>query len=191
MTDNFIIVSFFTKEYCNEAIRLIDSLERLDIRYDIVGVSSRGSWIANVNYKAAFCRDKMNEHDIPIVWVDCDAEVQSYPVIFDEIKEFYDIGVFYRNRDKRPRELLSGTLYFNNTIRSKELLEAWTTMCRIHDTIWDQRNLHEVIEQSKEYMNVFEFPSSYVRIFDAEDMRGVEPVILHHQASRRLKRIVT
>jgi hypothetical protein len=192
MRDRFIVVSFFTKEYCDEALRLVSSLEEFDIDHDITGISSRGSWIANVNYKAEFCRDKLVQYKKPIVWIDCDAEVKSYPVLFPELKDFFDIGLFYRNRENRPHELLSGTLYFNNTSTAMRILDLWVSMCRANSTSWDQRNLNRVIEEYGDSVKIFEFPSSYVRIFDAEDMLwDGDPVILHHQASRRLKRIVT
>lgn len=186
----FVVVSFFTSEYLDHALRLISSLDNLNIPRDVHGVMSKGSWIANVGYKAEFCRDKLKEHNMPIVWIDCDAEVMRYPDLFNAIKDEYDIGVFYRNRARRPNELLSGTVYFNNTEGSRKILDAWVESCVSHPETWDQRCLQEVLYEMRGEIKIFEFPCSYVRIFDAIDMAGVDPVILHHQASRELKRIV-
>jgi hypothetical protein len=188
---NFIVVSFFTSEYCNEALRLMGSLDKFSISYDIKNVASKGSWITNVNYKSEYCRDKLLEHNMSIVWLDCDAEVVKYPKLFDYIGDYYDMGCYYRNRRSMPHELLSGTLYFSNTTESLKLLESWTTVCKANSMVWDQRNLQRVIYEHDKDLKIFEFPSSYVRIFDAQDMRDVDPVILHYQASRKLKRMIT
>lgn len=191
MTSNFVVVSYFTKEYANHAIRFIDSLEKFNISYDVTSFVGRSSWIANVNYKPEFCRAKLIEHDMPVVWIDCDAEVKSYPILFDTLRKDYDVGLFHRNRVGRMHELLSGTLYFNNTSMSRKILDLWVEKSRIYSTTWDQRTLQSVIEEHEQDIKIFEFPCSYVRIFDAEDMKDVNPVILHNQASRQLRKVVS
>lgn len=189
MNKNFVIVSFYTPEYSIEAIKLLDSLERYSLFYDIQRVDSKKSWIENVNYKSQFCKEMLDYYyDIPVVWVDCDAEVQHYPELFHRIDA--DIGVYFRNRYGASHELLSGTIYFGNTAVSKDIVAKWCDFCKRNPTRWDQRSLQEVLELEKERVRIFEIPPSYVRIFDAHDMQGIDPVILHNQASRRLKRIV-
>jgi hypothetical protein len=189
MNRNFIVVSFFTPEYVNDALRLSESLELWNVPNDIREVPTTGNWLANNNYKPLFCRDKLMEYNIPTVWVDADAEVLSYPILFDELYD-YDIGVCYRNRRQRPHEMLAGTLYFNTTERSRFILDTWIDMCK-DNSISDQIALERIISANIHTIKLFEFPYSYVRIFDAEDMSETDPpVILHHQASRRLKKVV-
>jgi hypothetical protein len=131
------------------------------------------------------------KHAKAIIWLDCDAEVVDYPVVFDMLHD-YDIGLYYRDRPRRPRELLTGTLYFNFTTASLDVLDEWIDMCRLFPNVWDQLSLQKVMEEiDRDDIKIFDFPSSYVKIFDAQDMLNVKPVITHWQASRRLKRGIT
>jgi hypothetical protein len=131
----------------------------------------------------------MEELKMPIVWIDSDAEIMSYPTLFDTLRRSYDIAVYHRNRPSRENELLSGTVYFNYTLESMNVINRWIDVTKRKYNVWDQKNLQMAIETYDGNLKVFELPCSYVRIFDAKD-QNEDPIILHHQASRTLKKVV-
>lgn len=190
MTNNFLIVSFFTinTPYEREVDILINSLDKFDLPFHVEGVSNKGSWLANCAFKPTFCKEMMLKNNIPIVWVDCDAEILKYPKLFHELCD-YDIACHYFTRKSGKTELLSGTLYFNNTEASFDLLDRWEKSCGINPTRWDQRSLEDVVATSN-YIKVFDLPQSYVNIFDDGRVSVEDTFILHRQASRRYKRLI-
>ena len=190
MTNNFLIVSFFTinTPYENEADVLINSLDKFDLPFHVEGVSNKGSWLANCAFKPAFCKEMLIKNGVPIIWVDCDAEILKYPKLFHELSD-YDIACHRFTRKTGRTELLSGTLYFNNTDASIELLTKCEMSCNNNPERWDQRSLEEVVVGSKS-IKVFDLPQSYVNIFDDGRVSYEDTFILHSQASRRYRRLL-
>jgi hypothetical protein len=94
---NFLIISFFTKNIINKAERLIASLNKLKLNYKIFEIpsihyskSNKGSLDIN------FCQPKLilnviKSVNIPILFVDSDIVFNKYPsLIFDfKKKEIY------------------------------------------------------------------------------------------------------
>ncbi len=190
--NNFTVISYYTKDtpYEQEAKTLINSLQKFDIKYDIVRVVNKGSWVKNCAYKAEFCLSMLSKHKSPIVWIDCDAVILRYPTLFNELSD-YDVAVHYRNRITRPKELLSGTVYFNYTFESLKVIAYWVVECLTDENLWDQKALSRAINKI-DNLKLYTLPASYVKIFDAVDMicENNEPVIIHNQASRKWKRSV-
>ncbi len=190
MTEDFIIVSYFTKNtpYETEAETLIRSLEAFDLPFSVKGVESKGSWLANCSFKSTFCKEMLSYYNKPIVWIDCDAEVLKYPKLFHELAD-YDVACHYFTRKSGKVELLSGTLFFNNTKTAFILLDSWEKACNIYKERWDQKVLEDVIKEI-DNIKVFDLPQSYVNIFDNGRVAMEDTYILHRQASRKYRRVI-
>jgi hypothetical protein len=177
----FIVVGYYTKNtlYEKEVKRLINSLRRFNLPYHIEAIESIGPWIANVNYKPKFCKKMLESYNKPILYLDSDAVVRKYPKLFDIID--CDIAIHYRN----GVELLTGTLYFNNTSPARRIIEEWIKQVEKNPSDPDQINLAKVLPRL-EGINVFILPPNYCQIYDIMRSAG-KPVIEHFQASRRYK----
>lgn len=184
----FIVVSYYTLDTGYEREiqkRLLPSLAKLDIPHDIVGLKSLGRWNLNIYQKAHVIRDMLRKHsDVNVVWLDADAEVLRYPTLFDEIAG--DFACHFR----RGKGLSSGTMFFRNNGRIAELVNAWIAAIELHPqhgTITEQKVLQGLLPAHPN-VEVERLPLAYSMIFDREQVP--EPVIVHHQASRRLKKEV-
>lgn len=174
-----VYVSFYTPEYKPFADELEYSLNMFKLKYEIRPIKSFGKWELNCNYKPVFIKEMMEKYNQPVVWLDADATVESYPTLFDNTTA--DIAVHFRN----GVELLSGTIFFNNTPKAKELIDIWEKRAK--------EQPHELDQVSLAYAKtcwkgeVKRLPERYCNIFDL--MNIPNPVITHHQASRKYRRL--
>jgi hypothetical protein len=176
-----VFVSFYTPAYTGEAAGLVASLELFGLPHDVALVPPLGNWTANCGHKPSFLLSMAEKWPgRPLVWLDADARVRQYPALFDSLDA--DFACHFKD----GRELLSGTLYFAPTAPAAELLRRWEERCRTAPGEWDQRNLQAVVAEGVPGLRVAELPPQYVQIFDLMAHHG-EPVILHRQASRKLK----
>jgi len=181
-----LIVGYYTIDtpYEKESINMIKSAVKFNIKTDVRGVPNCGSWQANTQFKAVFLRNILEEykHEPYIVYLDCDATIEKYPLLFDEING--DIAVHFRNN----KSLLSGTIWMNPTQTTFDLLDDWIKRNEEMKQIWDQKNLQDVLYATKD-VNLVKLPPEYCFIFDSmrKECKKCKPVILHHQASRRLR----
>ena len=91
--ENFLIVSFFTKNYKTKADRLIDSLNNFKLNYKVFEVpsihyskSENGS--DNINYSMPKLILKMiNKYKVPILFTDCDMVIEKKPELIFSLKE--------------------------------------------------------------------------------------------------------
>lgn len=181
----FIVTSYYTKGtgYESEVERLIDSLDSLQISYDIHCIKNMGDWSINTRYKPLCIKEVLKVYP-KVVFIDADAVVKSYPGLFDILD--CDFACHYRNK----RELLSGTLFFQDSQNTLDLLDWWM-MENEKNTCTEQRNLQKIIDTKKvRNLIMAELPASYVQIFDLMANNG-DPVISHHQASRRFRKEVS
>ncbi|HDP36856.1 MAG TPA: hypothetical protein ENN27_03160 [Candidatus Atribacteria bacterium] len=181
--NKFIIVAYYTKNtgYEDEIKKLITSLEKFNLPYDIKTIDNLGNWQKNTQYKAEFCKRMLEKHQRPIVYLDADARVEQNPELFEKLD--CDIAVHYRNDE----ELLSGTLYLNNTYATKMLIDEWIKEIKKTPDIWEQKVLDRVIRKSN--IKIEKLPPTYCQIFDSMAGAG-KPVISQHQASRKFKEAV-
>lgn len=187
------VVSFFTPDYSADADRLAASLDEFKIPYKIDQIPTLGSWSLNTAYKATFLAIARMQLRGPLVWIDADAIVRSYPHEFDHLAdpkkiapEPYDIAVHFR----RDKELLSGTIWINDTYGAEALLTCWQWEQRKRPNTWDQKTLAHVIQETGDAIKLYRLPPAYCFIHDLmrPENPGVEPVIEHFQASRRTRR---
>lgn len=191
MFQTFMVVSFYTAQtgYEEEAKRLGKSLRKHDIEYEILPVPSRGDWISNCAMKAEFIERMLVEYGQPVVWLDADAEVMKPLELFQ--CALFDFAVREREQKIHPRfgPWNSGTLYFGTSPKAMELVSLWADRSTARPEELDQLSLYEAWAEMEDKPVTEFLPWSYCTIFD-ERGRPVDPHVLHHQASRRLKRTV-
>ena len=187
-----VITSFYTEGtgYEQEADRLRKSLEALDdVEWFIDSVPNLGSWEKNASYKANFMRDMLDKFQRPVVWVDADAVVHSYPALFDEIEA--DIAAHYLtwNEFGRVMEggLRSGTLYLEPTEATNKLIKQWLENNQLKPNVsFPQSNLHDAVEQTPE-LRVYKLPREYCCIVGWAEHYHITAVVEHFQASRKFR----
>ena len=83
------IVSYYTPNYAEHAERLIASLKKYEMDYDVVPVNFKG-WRAAVCAKPAFILKKLKEYSNydAVVWVDADAEIKAAPSLLFGLDSF-------------------------------------------------------------------------------------------------------
>jgi hypothetical protein len=179
-----VLVSFFTAgtPYESEAAELAASAREFGLFPDIRPVPNLGDWARNCGMKPAFIRDRMQDYPgRPVVWLDADARVRQVPELFATLD--CDFAAHWRY----GVELLSGTLYFGPTRAARRLCEAWAEAQMRAPRVWDQKVLQRVIESGAPPARLERLPAAYTAIFDARMCPDDEQVIVHTQASRRLK----
>jgi len=180
-------ISFYSDDelYREQAARLVASLNKFNLAHEVVKVPPFSSWLQAVNYKPRFCQEMLNKHKSDLVWVDSDAEVVSYPKLFDKMD--CDIAVCYRDRPQIPHELLTGTVFLAYNTTTLDVVNKWKSECERYQMV-DQTVLKRILSRSKN-VRVLSLPQGYTKIFDANDMNDGTPVIVHWQASRELRRV--
>ena len=194
-TDKLIFVSFYTRDsgYEEEIKKLIECYKRFDLPYIIEAVDSRYSWQANCKIKAEVIKRQLKENPTKaVVYLDADSVIHKYPSLFFEIKE--DIGVNYRDwniGEQFPSPQLNGAvLFFNNTLKAREVVDEWIKRNAEDIERWDQKFLKEVLDERKD-VSVYRLPLEYCKIFDTDKKRVSDPVIEQYQASRKYKEQVS
>lgn len=176
-----LYVSFYTPKYKKLAKRLEESFQEFGLIYHLFDLPDQGSWVRNCGLKPFVIRGSLLEYDRPIVFIDSDAVVRQYPALFDHMNE--DFGAHWLSRKGRSgKELLSGTIFINNTKGGHELMELWVDRQGQHMEEWDQRNLSNILHKAN--ITIRELPATYTQIYDT--MKGAgDPVIEHFQESRK------
>lgn len=180
-----IITSFYTAPYRSQVDTLIKSLQKFRLIYDVQEIKSRGNWKANCLYRSTFLIDMMEKYNDDVVWLDADAEIMSHPSLLYSIPQHIDLAFYNRE----GREFLLGTSYWKNSPLVKYLLMEWISICDPRSAAISQKDFMRLF-QSK-YVGKLEvqlLPESYCHIFDKPSQET--PVIVHHQASRRLRRMI-
>ncbi|CAB4168093.1 Nucleotide-diphospho-sugar transferase [uncultured Caudovirales phage] len=196
------IVSYYTPLYSMVAANLVKSLVKLgNIEYEVEERPQLGSWARNTQYKANFILEKL-EQNTSVVWTDADSMLYSYPSLFDTID--CDVAFFFFRDDKwklpitsklsqavadRDGYLQSGTMYFNNTPKTIELLNKWIKLNEEDNTQWDQHTLQMALGEIKD-INICNLPPEYAWIdgVSREYFGDIKPVFEHFQASRIYKK---
>ena len=187
---NYIVVGYYTKNtvYETEARRLTKSLLKFGIPHCLEATEDLGGWYSNTNYKPYFLKKMLNAFpNKAIVYIDCDAEFLAYPALFDEFALNARVGVAVYVFDKTVEykfssgtEVLSGTVFLQNTKEVASVVDAWCSECSAQPLTWDQKSLEKVLGEFTV------LPGEYCKIFDR--MKDItNPVIVHHQASRKIQ----
>ena len=207
------VIAFYTKDSVYKEVldtHLMPTLEKLDLDYEITEVPNLHNWHKNVAQKPMFIKNALDRCDRNVVVLDADATIERYPVLFDELEEKlvtwekdsgyvqYDIALHYLDWATwydRPgittKELLTGTMWLRNCDRVKDICQKWSDdAIKVGD--WEQAALARVLK--KEHANIYEIPLEYIYINSMPDGKAPnvkieDPYIVHHQVSRKLKKV--
>ena len=201
---NFTIVTFVTENtpYVDVYYKyLFPSVQKFNLPIITKFVPNRNSWLKNVAYKPEIILELLEEGIDNIVFLDADAEIISYPELFDTIPKEYDIAVHFLNwflfygHSPGKKELLSGSLYLRNNDKVKALVKDWLLNVQRNLNVWEQQILEEVLQKLHKDINIYELPISYCWIKTLPNgnlprIKCDNPFIIHHQTSRKLKKII-
>jgi len=196
-----IFVGYYTRLTPYQIVmstKLLPSLEKWNLDYDIEGIDDRGNWFANTSYKAEFILNMLNKHKQDVCFLDADATIEKFPELLFKIPQKYDFAchfldwyLHWRNqRGHANRELLSGTMVFRYNPKVLALMEIYIEECRKHPMVWEQKILQGVLAKDKN-VKILNLPASYCAVvkFDNKVPDYIEePVIIHWQASRKYKK---
>jgi len=175
------VVAYHTDDelYNEQMLKLVASLILFNIDYSITCIPYLNDHRLTVQQIPKAIKEELNSTNDNLVYLDCDAVVRQYPVLFDTIEE--DFAVHY----KGGKELLMGTMYFRNCPKTKLLIDNWI-ICedKIKEKLSAQTSIPEAIAESGVSVNIL--PAPYTLIFDSMKSQG-PPVIEHFQASRKAK----
>jgi len=194
------LVTYYTEgvyeEIANEYI--IPSSQKIGVELFQVKIPSQRSWKKNTALKASCILSTIEELNDDIVMIDADATFEKYPELLFNIPKNFEVAVHYLDTEyfwrgqlgSSKRELCSGTIMFRNSPKSKEILKRWIEENKKHPDIWEQKNLQNIIRPYDIY--VYQLPIEYLAVVHRDGNVPSfikEPVIIHHQASRRTKRM--
>lgn len=191
---SWIICAYFTKDkfYTKHAGKLIESLKKFNLPYDVTPIDTFNDWHKGIQYKPIFLSNMLKKYSgHSIIYVDIDAVFCGYPSIFDTLyqeRSDVNIAVHILDHTKYFRkhcapELLSGTIYLRNSEETSIILQEWILEHQKNPKLWDQKALARVLKNH----SYFVLPEEYCVIYDY--MSSVKnPVIKHFQASREVKR---
>jgi hypothetical protein len=183
---NFKIISGYTKNtpYEQEITNLTESLHKYNItNYEIVGYNNFGNWNLNCQYKAQIILEQLQKYNVPIVWLDADAVLYDYPLLFNNINEDISFCDYYG-------DVATCTLYMKPTAQIISLCHEWislNTRTGKNAILGDQKNLTSLV-MNKHKIPYFNLPVSYAKIDFAKCSEKV--IIGQNQASRRFKNTI-
>lgn len=183
--DPVLFLSCYTENsiYADEIKRLDSSCASFGLYRRFEAYPSRGSWSANVHYKAEMLLRELESlpENHRVVFLDADAVITRYPELFT------DLDCDFACHIRGGQELLSGTIFARNTEATRKLVRQWVSYCKSSPEVWDQKLLQKAVEEAKD-LNFQSLPADYCAIFDSMSEAG-SPVIVHLQASRRQRAI--
>ena len=194
-----IIISYATKNTPYEEVlktRLLPTLKKFNLKYDIAYPEDQGSWQRNTHIKAKIIKDMLIKHKQSVVFLDADATIERYPELLYKLEDYdisyhsFDFDFYWHHNEGSPRrEVLSGTLYLNYNEKVLKFLDEWIEMNKIN-TQWEQKNLQAILKKWEGRLKIYPLPLSYIAIVKGGDRVPdfiKNPYIIHHQASRRLR----
>jgi glycosyltransferase involved in cell wall biosynthesis len=180
--NDIIYVSMFTSgtPYEEEVKTLQKSMDKFGLPYEIVGLRNKGSWEKNTQMKPQVLKSVMDKYNKDVVWIDADAEFVEAPELFYNL----DCDIAFHHL-KEWDEKMTGTMYFKNSIMSREILNKWIHENESND-LPDGPNFQKIMEQPRG-LKIVDLPVEYINVVDIKFLQCAKPVIIQHQASRRFK----
>ena len=182
--------------------QLARSCEEYNLELEVMSTPNYHSWYRNVAEKPRVIMEMLDllvSNNTALVFLDADCTITQYPYLFEEIPEEYDIAFHtlnwnewygYKNHSA-TRELLTGTMFFRKRKVVRELCREWYLQAT-QTMEWEQKVLEKVIKNHD--VKIFNLPIEYCfmdsRPGNKPPLIKTDPVIVHHQASRKLKRII-
>jgi len=200
--DLLIVSAFITANTPYELLianQLIPSLDKIGLKYRVEAIENQGSWLKNVANKPLTILHTMEEYQsYNILSLDADCEVLQFPKLLTEIPEEYDIALhtldwdtWYQN-NSHVKEVLSGTVWFRNNDKMREFVREWYRRAKSAE-VWEQKVLAKLLEERKDTIKIYPLPLDYCYISTLPDGKAPHikidnPIVVHHQASRTLKK---
>ena len=194
--NNWIIVSYYTPNYKLIAEKyLIPSMQKFNLPHNIIEAKDLGSWKKNTDFKPSFLKEQLKTTNKDLVFIDCDAVINIYPELFNNIPQEFDIGVHTLDpfllfgHNKIPKHIASGTLYIKNNERMFALIDKWISF--LPNVRWEQKALEKAIILMPE-IKVYDLPREYCYIVSKPDFSPpniplINPIISHFQCSREMR----
>jgi len=182
-----LAISFATQgAYESEIERLASSCARWNVPLVRETISTLGSWKRNCAYKPRFIRKMLDAYPgQSLLWLDADAEVQGDVSAIASLQCDIAARTCLWPHPSHPH-LLSGTILIQPTPAARITIAKW---CELQTgEVTDQRVLEKAVAETKPI--IVDLDPRYVAIID-ETPAIDRPLIVHHQASRRLRRVMT
>ena len=153
-----LVVAFYTinTPYEQEVRKLEFTCTKHGLKYHTEGYEGRGHWTANCAIKPEFILEMLTRFpDEDLLYIDADGEIKQYPKLIEKLT--CDVAAYIM----KGGTLLSGTLFFRNNEKVKELVNEWIKKQRQRPDRWDQYTLHETIVNHGPRLgiNIEELPS--------------------------------
>lgn len=204
-SNKFVIATFVSEGTPYEDIinkYLLKSCQKLGLPLQIAHSVNCNNWYRNVAEKPLIIRNILStmDDDTCLVFLDADCTIEKYPILFEKIPEEYDIAfhmldwnVWYGYKQPKPvTELLTGTMFFRNRPLVKQLCMEWYETAKITN-VWEQKILEKIIKKYKD-LRIYQLPLEYIymnkRPRGQEPLVKLDPVIIHYQKSRELKKVI-
>ena len=133
-----IFCSYYTNNYpYNMYIKkLKKSLDRFNLKYEILELENKGDWVSNCAQKANSIKTIFYKYpDNSIFWLDADSELLREPTF---LKNFnFDFALNLRN----GWNVWSSQIGFGRTEVSEKILNRWVKYCNEYPYVWDQVTL--------------------------------------------------
>lgn len=193
-------ISFFTPRYAEQAARLIESMDKFGLDFDVEKVDEfdaegQDKYLSAVRFKPRFMMEKFRQYADydAIVWTDADSEIRKPPKLFGMIDA--DVAVRFRE----SFELVASTMWWRCCYKVHQFLPKWVEVVESEAAEGlpcpEQQIMDRMLHQTN--LDVYRLPEEYVYFADKDtkgDMRErnnlgrvVEPVIYHYQASRTMR----
>jgi len=179
---------------------LLKSCKKFNLDCNVLSSPNYNSWNRNVSEKPRVISEMLDlflDKGELLVFLDADCTIEQYPYLFEQIPPEYDIGFhtlnwndwYGYNNTPPTMELLTGTMFFRNRKKVRELCREWYSIAS-KTKEWEQKVLQKII--GKYDLKIYPLPLEYCYIKSRPQNKPplvkLDPVILHHQVSRELKK---
>lgn len=177
-----------------EVKTLQQSLKRFCLDHRVYEYPKFQSWQEAVSFKPEFILRALNDHPSydGVLYVDADAQFARRPDF--RVLDGFHLAVHYFKRSPQAQiETLTGTVFVANTPTTKSFLKEWISLTGKfkHSSTPEQDSLKILLRRKAEGFYVGNLSPEWCWIFDtSQDIYGkdLKPVIVHYQASRRLRK---
>ena len=161
------------------------SFNKRGLSYDYKAIEP-SDWQSVISLKPKIILSMLKKYKEPVLYLDADAFVHAnYAEFFESLD--CDLSVYYLMKKNGEEELLSGTLYFDYSVKTIELVERWIEEVDKNPALNDQECLAITLKMYGSHLKIEPLPLAYIYIFDREYKgQQVIPVIEHLQASREV-----
>ena len=187
----FVLVCYYTigSVYEAPAKALENKAKERGVKCHVRGISDRGGWCENTDFKPVFISECMRDFNDDIAYTDADSVMHAYPSLFDSPAA----DIIIRKQDFRWRkgEWMSGTFFMRNCETNARVVEEWASRVSASKTTrnnprtWEQHHLGSAIESCGASWS--QLPAEYICFDHIEQEVGkiANPVFTHMQYSRK------